>query len=140
MRGFIYYMSLYRKIKSKVNKMMRNRGSKEIFHKDVCKDSIETSVSIYLIDDNYSFDLEDYMNDAEIYINFKEVGVNEFKLTIGGGFGRYMESEKYLPIYNQVNGDYKYMLRFFKEFIEELHRDTDSVYFLYDFLEYYKAQ
>lgn len=128
-------MSLYRKLKSKVNKMMLNYGSKEIFQKGVCKDSISSSFSIYPIE--YGFDMEEYSNYGSIFMIIQEVGVNEFELSISGGFGIYMESDEYIEIHNQIDGDYKYMLRFFKQFIRELHMDFTSIQSLYEFVECY---
>lgn len=124
-------MSLLRELIIEVNKMMEVYNSDQKFLQ-ISDNGTVAKASINVNPVDYDFDMDKFSDVGNISMTLKEVAIDRFELRIEAEFGILNKSNNYLELDNILKGDYKYMIRFFDYFIEELYYNSESIFKLYN--------
>lgn len=124
-------MSLLKELTIEANRMIEVYDDERKFLQ-ISDDKTVAKASINVNPIDYDFDMDKFSDVGNISMTLKEVADDRFELRIEAAFGIFNKSNNYLELDNILKGDYKYMIRFFDYFIEELYHNSESIFKLYN--------
>lgn len=124
-------MSLLKALTIEANRMIEVYNDERKFLQ-ISDDETVARASINVNPIDYDFDMDKFSDVGNISMTLKEVADDRFELRIEAEFGIFNKSNNYLELDNILKGDYKYMIRFFDYFIEELYHNSESIFKLYN--------